>query len=219
MKNWNIDTIIKAMARAMFVTAYADAVENEEIEGETACMGTDCMDVAPPTPIEAVHEAWRLAGIMQAVNNNTSLPCLLLLAVAADELDYNNLPEGYADSFGHYMAMEALGHGVSWKDDHADPGIKFPVCFEYDGPNNSDEDGSVHILTLECRGESDTTLVFSSLTKATDALHANVKDCWAHWMGDEPIPDDPQEAIDMFYENPDKYNYTLTSATIDAELL
>lgn len=25
----------------------------------------------------------------------------------------------YAREFGHYLAMQALGHGVSWFDDHA----------------------------------------------------------------------------------------------------
>jgi len=39
-----------------------------------------------------------------------------------------------AETFGHYIAMQAVGHGVSWADDHPDlpfvlPNVESPNCF------------------------------------------------------------------------------------------
>jgi len=34
--------------------------------------------------------------------------------------------DAYLDSFGHYLAMQAMGHGVSWFDAHAKFPLKFP---------------------------------------------------------------------------------------------
>lgn len=31
-----------------------------------------------------------------------------------------------ANLFGHYLAMEAMGHGVSWADDHEPHGLRVP---------------------------------------------------------------------------------------------
>lgn len=42
-----------------------------------------------------------------------------------------SLPDGHlceptADSFGYCLAMECLGHGVGWADDHPEHGINLP---------------------------------------------------------------------------------------------
>lgn len=42
-----------------------------------------------------------------------------------DSADVEN-SESDARDFGHYIAMQSMGHGVSWEDDHADPGLVVP---------------------------------------------------------------------------------------------
>lgn len=35
-------------------------------------------------------------------------------------------PTDYARLFGHYVAMQSIGHGVSWFDEHAEFDLKLP---------------------------------------------------------------------------------------------
>lgn len=130
--------IIDGMARALYVCAYADAIEEGEIEGEGAGPGEDWMDVAPETPGYARDAALVLAGRIEE-RNGMSLICLLYQAGRADGIDVFARPAdadspywfearesrhcNYAESFGHDLAMQSLGHGVSWFDDHK----RFPL--------------------------------------------------------------------------------------------
>ncbi len=112
--------IYEAMARAMFVSDWAD---RQEEKGKTY-PGMDLMDVAPPTSRDALLAARALAAAVIRDNNVKSLTDLYARALNAGG-------KGDARKFGHYLAMQAMGHGVSWYDD-GNPrfGMKLPH-FEY----------------------------------------------------------------------------------------
>ena len=128
------DEIIEGAARAFWVDAYARHVEGE---GE-ACMpyedgfmascpafGTharpgpqqDWTDFAPPTGPEAFEKAREL--VKQIEYGSLLGRCL------GTKFLMRYSPED-ARLFGHYLAMEAMGHGVSWEDDHEPHGLRVP---------------------------------------------------------------------------------------------
>lgn len=123
------DEFLEGAARAFFVSAFADFVEEErEDDGHeyaSAGMGEDWMDVAPErTPPNAYAFAGELWARL-AILNKATAPCgvisLIDQAAKADgveEIDVND--------FGHYCAMAALGHGVSWFDSHEDFPLETP---------------------------------------------------------------------------------------------
>jgi hypothetical protein len=133
--------IVESMARTLFVNAYADHCEDGEYnEGNggpcEGCAlwghndghpqpggGQDWVDFAPETPPEALDAANLLAALITG-RNGTKLESLLERAVKADGNPEVN--DKYLEDFGHYLAMQALGHGVSWTDDHAEFGYKSP---------------------------------------------------------------------------------------------
>lgn len=112
--------IIEAAARALFVQAYASQQEELESEGyesaNCAGSGEDWTDVAPATTPDALDAARELIHDLEQ-RNNASLDTLVSRAINVDGLE--DIPDGYYSDFGHYVAMQAVGHGVSWFDDHA----------------------------------------------------------------------------------------------------
>lgn len=125
------DEFLEGAARAFFVCAYADFVEEEERKDDghdyaSASMGSDWMDAAPArTPPAAYADAGALWESLATLNKATA-PCgvisLIDQAAKADgveEIDVND--------FGHYCAMQAMGHGVGWFDSHE----KFPLEIPY----------------------------------------------------------------------------------------
>ncbi len=122
------DTVIHHAARAFFVSAYADYCENEP-RGEScarASCGDDWMDIAPEaTPLEA----YVLAGEMWASIEAASKINMFALAARANQADGGEYEIGDdfdAEHFGHYLAMQYMGHGVSWFDDHEEFEIEIP---------------------------------------------------------------------------------------------
>ena len=119
------DSFLEGAARAFFVTAYADYVEkgnstdNDLTEDErearqalpSASMGADWYDYAPATPLNA----YALAGELWA-----------LLAVANPEQTRADNEDIDAEDFGRDLAMQAMGTGVSWFDDHKRFEMKIP---------------------------------------------------------------------------------------------
>src|SRR3546814_10002700 len=97
----------------------------------------DLMVVAPETPPEAWDAANQLVGQFCGINE-CGIHTLLFRAARADA-EANKVFEGtvgesalfdnerYQRAFGYSLAMEAVGHGVSWFDDHADFDITFPA--------------------------------------------------------------------------------------------
>lgn len=119
--------IITAMARALHVCAYADASDAGQLpEGhERAGQGSDWMDIAPETSAEAKEFAAYTGGRIAAMNGQ-SLFFLCRAAAMADGENPDDIGGKYVDDFGHYLAMQCLGHGVSWFDDHAKFDLKLP---------------------------------------------------------------------------------------------
>jgi len=118
----NEQTIIKAMARAMFVSAW---VNHEEEHGLTLEAGVDIMDLVPCTPESAVCAAYRLVGKIEQ-KNGACFMCLFEKTCG----DLEHTDKLYRD-FGHYVAMEALGHGVSFADDYTDLAFDLPLVEYY----------------------------------------------------------------------------------------
>lgn len=128
------DAFLEGAARAFFVTAYADYVEeghstdNDLTPDERKARlklprppgGKDWMDYAPTTPPNAYALAGELWAGLYHLNGEAGLYSLALRAEAADGV----APD--SEMFGHYLAMQAMGHGVSWFDDHAKFEIKIP---------------------------------------------------------------------------------------------
>lgn len=123
--------IEKAIARTMFVTAWADEMEEQ---GKSFAPQQEIMSVAPSTPSVAIKEAYRFVGALEN-QNHMMISTLIHQAAKADGLTIDSMEESqlaeYAREFGHYMSMEAMGHGVSWFDDHKEFKINIP---DYENP-------------------------------------------------------------------------------------
>ena len=122
------DKFLHGAARAFFVTAYADFVEDTDREDDghkyvQAGGGEDWMDHSPQTtPAYAYALAGELWAGIQA--SNPELWCGPY--TAADLAKDADGEEPDPDLFGHYFAMEAMGQGVSWFDSHKSFPITMP---------------------------------------------------------------------------------------------
>jgi len=136
------EAIVMGMERAIWVTSYADWADNQPRETEPkkqrtaawrvasgrakvvhrAGPGEDWNDVAPESPASAGEAAEDLRVAIERKNGKT-LSELLDDAAKADGVQPTLR---YADSFGHYLAMQAMGHGVSWFDNHKTFPLKLP---------------------------------------------------------------------------------------------
>lgn len=126
---WN-DPILQGAARALFVQAYASRQEERRSEGRkvrVAGPGEDWMDVAPKTSRDAVVAAAMLLAKLEERNGGSVLE-ILYRAARADGMDGNDTSGQYRTDFGHYIAMQAVGHGVSWFDNHARFELFIPHC-------------------------------------------------------------------------------------------
>lgn len=104
-----VDQILNGMARAFFASAWADACD-EAGESEIISNGVEIMDVVPDElDPAAVHAASTLRMDMERVNGR-GIGELFAHAktLPADGGDR----ELTAELFGHYCAMQAMGHGV-----------------------------------------------------------------------------------------------------------
>lgn len=125
------DEWLAGAARAFFVCAYADYCEDPDFcddesdddddrdELPRPGPGEDWLDYAPETPANAYALAGELWARLES-ENRASVYVLAERAKAADGED----PD--PDQFGHYLAMQAMGHGVSWFDDHKAFAIEVP---------------------------------------------------------------------------------------------
>lgn len=112
--------ILDSMARTLFVCAWADAEE----EAGRSHGGQELFDVAPETPPAAIEAALYFVGRLEQANGRGwSVEAMLWQAWEADGHGKPDgasvIPDRYRADFGHCLVMQALGHGVSWYDDHA----------------------------------------------------------------------------------------------------
>lgn len=117
--------IVEGAARALFVQWWADQCSECEDDAETCRIegnghvpndpgGVELMDVAPDTPASAFACAESLVSRMEGEGQWPEV-------MSREEV------EADPNSFGHYLAMEALGHGVAWSDDYPDHGLALPL--------------------------------------------------------------------------------------------
>jgi len=101
------DEIKLHMARAFFASAWADAIEENggTLRGEIMSQMPDDLDPA------AIRAADTLAMDMERENGATLAQLLERVEAMAD-----GDREPSAEMFGHYCAMQAMGHGVGLHD-------------------------------------------------------------------------------------------------------
>jgi hypothetical protein len=151
--------IVNGMARALFVSSWGsvwEELENEYdkdfIKEEAENLGIEIpyfpqaqlMEIAPPTEEAAYKKAQDLYNKIEQTN---SVDLSSFIPPGEDE--------GFdRQTFGHYLMMEALGHGVGWSDDHEDHGLKLPYMDDveieeliplqnalYEGSDHEEEEG------------------------------------------------------------------------------
>lgn len=114
-------------ARAFFASAWADAVEESESPDAPNLSGKEIMSEMPAEiDSAAVHAARTLRCDMERTNGKT-IDALMALIVAQGDGDRANTPE----MFGHYAAMQAMGHGVGLSDAFGDAiyqSVRVPYC-------------------------------------------------------------------------------------------
>jgi hypothetical protein len=124
--------IIDAAARAGFVQAWASYMEEK---GKSPGRGgQDLMDLAPKTPSKAKTWAKKLIDRMEEINGTTAAK----MYANAAQISLSHGKGGVEpETFGHYTAMQALGHGVAWSDDHPAHGYRIPsASFDMLGSRN-----------------------------------------------------------------------------------
>lgn len=152
------DTIVDAMAKALFVSAYAGMIDRYCEDNDCsyndlpnnvpyAGAGEDWMDNHPPVSDEAKEEAYNIARQYESLNKK-SIDALLEEAAEADGIWVEDIDSDYASEFGHYLGMMALGLGVSWFDDHEkfplqEPNAEFHLWPEDFGLNADEDDDDV----------------------------------------------------------------------------
>ena len=157
------DEIIEAAARALWVCAYSDHVEEgactalfeccddcaaraEKCTGEDdadhiveSCFhdcpfgqhdkpggGEDWMDYMPETVEAARVKARELIEEIEGQNHQLLDGIEKFYEGTIVPMD-GHMKDPTPEDFGHYLAMQALGHGVSWADDHPDHGLELPL--------------------------------------------------------------------------------------------
>lgn len=124
------DAFLFGAAKAYFVSAYADFVEDQTVDQERPQDAYDYLAyrggggdwhkldlTIPPNAYALAGELWN--GLMLNAGPG-GIYKLSALAKTHDGCE----PD--AEEFGHYFAMESIGHGVSWFDDHAVFPIEVP---------------------------------------------------------------------------------------------
>lgn len=110
--------IVAMIARTLYVYAWS----NRQDELGRYIHG-DVFDMAPRrTPARACVEAVRIVGLFEQKNGFS----IEIGFEIARQIHGKHYVEPTAERFGFAVAMQALGTGVAWGDDHPDPKFKIP---------------------------------------------------------------------------------------------
>lgn len=132
------DAIVDAVARVFFVSSWADTMENY---GGKIPPGSRLYDIAPKTP-RIVREKFGVKFVKELLwLNNCYVQDLWDAAqVKVEGNPHRKTPT--LDDLGYCLAMEAMGSGVAWTDDH--PPLRprhrdlvLPPEFEFETPFES----------------------------------------------------------------------------------
>jgi hypothetical protein len=108
------DQIRAAMAKAFFASAWADMQEEKDSDDESRVnlSGKEIFDVMPSTIDPAAEHAARTLAMDLERANGASIVAVFCkakrIALETKQGDRDLTPE----NFGHYLAMQAMGHGV-----------------------------------------------------------------------------------------------------------
>lgn len=124
----DIATLFKLhAARAFFASAWADACEESDSPDAPNLSGKEIMNVMPDTIDPAAeHAAQTLMFDMERENSKTITELFEIIKTKGDGDRPNTV-----EMFGHYSAMQAMGHGVGLSDafgDEVHEAIKVPYC-------------------------------------------------------------------------------------------
>lgn len=118
------DRILIGVAQILWGLSWADHAD------EHGCVNLSGKKIEHEMP-EIPDEAWlmsaRLVGMIEQANER-SVYCLYADAVRADtgQDEHVDFDSDDAERFGNCLAYQALGHGVSWFDDHAEFPLETP---------------------------------------------------------------------------------------------
>ena len=116
--------VIDGMAEALWATMWADKMDELGVGGHMS--GMEITEIMPKVPPEAIALGQKIAQQIEQANS-----------ISLD----NFIPPGFssedwyssdAEKLGWYLAMQSMGHGVSWADDHEDHGLKLPHVENYE---------------------------------------------------------------------------------------
>ena len=123
------DEFLLGAAKAFWACAYADYIEDPEADDDDPRKdlprpggGEDWMDYLPPIPPNAFAIAGELWSDLTHANKHVGCG-VYSLADLARQADGDGID---VEEFGHYLAMQYMGHGVSWFDDHEKFEIEIP---------------------------------------------------------------------------------------------
>ncbi len=120
----NRSEIIGSFTRIMFVQAYASFVdrcyEDKEDTDDLpqAGSGEDWMDHSPATPPECTAACLAYIAEIEA-HTGVTVEALYWSACMACNREGHTCRKHSPDAFGSDMAMQFVGTGVAWNDDHA----------------------------------------------------------------------------------------------------
>ena len=134
-RNYDPDTdpYSEGMAATLWADQWASHVDEHRC---TRLSGVEITSVMPPVPAKAYELATELMVKISAANGGKSITDLLEEAAQADGVTPD---AAYMRSFGSDLALMALGHGVSWFDDHATFPLKVPSFEAYELREIADE--------------------------------------------------------------------------------
>jgi len=114
---------LEGAASSLWASAWADHAEQH---GCSSLSGVEITDVMPSIPEQAYEAAKRCLESIERANGKP-IDELYQMAIEADEEEgvHPNSHEG-PESFGSDLAMQWMGHGVSWFDDHAEFPLEIP---------------------------------------------------------------------------------------------
>lgn len=133
--------ILEGMARCIWVMSWASwyeelsKPERRALRLPASLSGRTIDDVAPATP-ESAYEAARDLYLLIDRANGKTCGELFQRACEVDGCEWN---AENAELFGHYLAMQSMGEGVSWFDDHKE----FPLRMSSRGFEAHYDEGTV----------------------------------------------------------------------------
>jgi hypothetical protein len=120
------EQIRAAMAKAFFASAWADLQDEKDADDDTRVnlSGREIMDVMPDEiDAGAIHAASTLTMDLERANKSIALDIESLYRHAqCAQVIFNETGDRdlTPENFGHYLAMQAMGHGVGLSDAFGD---------------------------------------------------------------------------------------------------